>query len=200
MFVSIKESFLRIKMGYLYIKNMVCDRCIMVVKQILNQYNIPFIDVNLGEVLLANTLSKQQKDTLDKALTNMGFEILDDKKSKLIEQIKVTIIDLVHHQQLELKNNLSEYILQKLHHDYGYLSNLFSEVEGTTIEQYFIAQKIEKVKELLVYEELTLNQIAADLNYSSVAHLSNQFKKVTGMTPTNFKKIKSIKRKTIDKV
>ncbi len=179
---------------------MVCDRCIMVVKQILNQYNIPFIDVNLGEVLLANTLSKQQKDTLDKALTNMGFEILDDKKSKLIEQIKVTIIDLVHHQQLELKNNLSEYILQKLHHDYGYLSNLFSEVEGTTIEQYFIAQKIEKVKELLVYEELTLNQIAADLNYSSVAHLSNQFKKVTGMTPTNFKKIKSIKRKTIDKV
>jgi AraC-like DNA-binding protein len=200
MFVSIKESFLRIKMRYLYIKNMVCDRCIMVVKQILNQFNIPFIDVNLGEVLLANTLSKQQKDTLDKALTNMGFEILDDKKSKLIEQIKVAIIDLVHHQQLELKNNLSEYISQKLHHDYGYLSNLFSEVEGTTIEQYFIAQKIEKVKELLVYEELTLNQIAADLNYSSVAHLSNQFKKVTGMTPTNFKKIKSIKRKTIDKV
>jgi AraC-like DNA-binding protein len=130
----------------------------------------------------------------------LGFELIDDKKSRIIEKIKNTIIQLVHHQDSGLKNNLSEVLSSELHHDYNYLSNLFSEIEGTTIEKYFIAQKIERVKELLVYDQLSLSEIAFQLNYSSVAYLSNQFKKVTGLTPSHFKQIKENKRKPLDQL
>ena len=126
--------------------------------------------------------------------------MIDDKKSRIIEKIKNIIIDLVHHQDNEAKTNLSDVLSNELHHDYNYLSNLFSEVEGTTIEKYFIAQKIERVKELLVYDELSLSEIAFQLNYSSVAYLSNQFKKTTGLTPSHFKQIKEEKRKPLDEV
>lgn len=157
-------------------------------------------NIGLGEVSLAEDLSPDQINTIQSALLPLGFELIDDKKSKIIEKIKNTIIQLVHHQEEDMKLNLSEVLKQELNHDYNYLSNLFSDVEGTTIEKYYIAQKIEKVKELLVYDELTLSEIAHQLNYSSVAYLSNQFKKVTGLTPSHFKQIKEQKRKPIDKV
>jgi len=151
-------------------------------------------------VILEKELGIEQKANLEKTLVELGFELIDDKKNRLIENIKKIIIELVQKQNSDLKTNLSDYLSNKLHHDYNYISNLFSEVEGTTIEKYFIAQKIEKVKELLVYDELSLSEIAYKLNYSSVAHLSNQFKKVTGLTPTYFKNIKEIKRKPLDEV
>ena len=187
-------------MTTLFIKNMVCNRCIMAVKNELDKLGIEPIDVQLGEVTLEKELTTQEKEKFSKALVSLGFELIDDKKSRLIEQIKNTIIDLVHHQDNETKTNLSDVLSEKLHHDYNYLSNLFSEVEGTTIEKYFIAQKIEKVKELLVYDELSLSEIAFRLNYSSVAYLSNQFKKVTGLSPSHFKKIREDRRKPLDEV
>ncbi|WP_417559048.1 helix-turn-helix domain-containing protein [Mesoflavibacter zeaxanthinifaciens] len=187
-------------MTTLFIKNMVCNRCIMAVKNELDKLGIEPIDVQLGEVTLEKELTTQEKEKFSKALVSLGFELIDDKKSRLIEQIKNTIIDLVHHQDNETKTNLSDVLSEKLHHDYNYLSNLFSEVEGTTIEKYFIAQKIEKVKELLVYDELSLSEIAFRLNYSSVAYLSNQFKKVTGLSPSHFKKIREKRRKPLDEV
>ncbi len=184
----------------LYIKNMVCNRCIMVVRSELEKLGIEPVSVELGEVTLSENLTSQQKEQLGGILESLGFSLIDDKKARLIEQVKNLIIELVHRNNNDLKINLSDYISEKLHHDYNYISNLFSEVEGTTIEKYFIAQKIEKVKELLVYDELTLNEIAFNLNYSSVAHLSAQFKKVTGLTPSHFKQIKSNKRKPLDEV
>ncbi|MGJ5641385.1 helix-turn-helix domain-containing protein [Formosa sp. S-31] len=187
-------------MTKLFIKNMVCNRCIMVVQNELDKLGFKVVNINLGEVALENEPTLEEKKRLDKALIQLGFEIIDDKKSLIIEKIKNTIISLVHHQDNELKINLSEELSSKIHHDYNYLSNLFSEVEGITIEKYFIAQKIEKVKELLVYDELSLSEIALRLNYSSAAYLSNQFKKVTGLTPSHFKKIKEDKRKPLDKV
>lgn len=184
----------------LYIKNMVCNRCIMVVKSELEKFGYEPLNVTLGEVLLKNELTVNEKKALNKHLKTFGFEITDDKKGRLIGQIKSSIIEIVHQQTTELKSNLSDYLSAKLHHDYTYLSNLFSEVEGTTIEKYFIAQKIEKVKELLVYDELSLSEIADQMHYSSVAYLSNQFKKVTGLTPTYFKNVKEAKRKPLDEV
>ncbi len=184
----------------IYIKNMVCNRCILVVKNELEQIGFKPTHLTLGEVELDREISDAEKTTINNHLQTFGFELIDDKKSRLIGQIKSLIIDLVHHQNSELKANLSDLLSSKLHHDYTYLSNLFSEVEGTTIEKYFIAQKIEKVKELLFYDELSLSEIAFQLNYSSVAHLSNQFKKVTGLTPSHFKNIKADKRKPLDEV
>ena len=184
----------------LYIKNMVCNRCIMVVKSELEKLGISPVSIILGEVTLSGGLSPQQKDALSKKLEGLGFALIDDRRARLIEQIKNAIIELVHYNNNDLKVNLSDYISDKLHHDYNYISNLFSEIEDTTIEKYFIAQKIERVKELLVYDELTLNEIAFKLNYSSVAHLSSQFKKVTGLTPSHFKQIKTTKRKPLDEV
>ncbi len=183
-----------------YIKNMVCNRCIMVVKNELEKLGHYPLNISLGEVELKNDLTDFEKFTLDNHLKTFGFELIDDKKSRLIGQIKSSIIDIIHQQNTELKSNLSDYLGSKLHHDYTYLSKLFSEVEGTTIEKYFIAQKIEKVKELLVYDELSLSEIADQMNYSSVGYLSNQFKKVTGLTPTHFKNIKENKRKPLDEV
>ncbi|MBA0883912.1 helix-turn-helix domain-containing protein [Flavobacterium undicola] len=187
-------------MNKLFIKNMVCNRCIMVVQNEIDKLNLAVKHIQLGEVLFENELSEEQKKAIDKALSPLGFELIDDKKSQIIEKIKNTIIKLVHHQDNELKNNLSEVLSSELHHDYNYLSNLFSEIEGTTIEKYFITQKIERVKELLVYNELSLSEIAFQLNYSSVAYLSNQFKKVTGLTPSHFKQIKEDKRKPLDQL
>lgn len=184
----------------IYIKNMVCNRCIMVVKNELERIGFKPTSLILGEVELGREINDADKIAINNHLLTLGFELIDDKKSRLIGQIKSFIIDLVHHQNSELKANLSDLLSNKLHHDYTYLSNLFSEVEGTTIEKYFIAQKIEKVKELLVYDELSLSEIAFKLNYSSVAHLSHQFKKVTGITPSHFKNIKIDKRKPLDEV
>ncbi|MEO6329082.1 MAG: AraC family transcriptional regulator, partial [Ginsengibacter sp.] len=152
----------------LYIKNMVCSRCKMVVKDELIKFGVLPTVVELGEVEITEELNNQKKNQLNKILQSYGFELIDDRKSLLIEKIKNSIVELVHYSKDQLKSNFSEHISTKLHHDYSYLSNLFSEVEGTTIEKYFISQKIEKVKELLKYDELSLSEIADRLGYSSV--------------------------------
>jgi YesN/AraC family two-component response regulator len=172
----------------------------MVVKAVIESQALVATSVELGEVELIKKLSKNEWLQLDTALKQLGFEIIDDYKSQIIEKIKNTIVTLVHHSAENIKTNLSDAITLQIHHDYSYLSNLFSEVEGTTIEKYFIAQRIEKAKELLVYNQLTLSEIADELGYSSVAYLSNQFKKVTGFTPTYFKSIKEHKRRNIEEV
>lgn len=187
-------------MATLYIKNMVCSRCIMVVQSEIERLGLSIKSINLGEIVIEEELSPVVKDQINNAITPLGFEIIDDRKSRIIEKIKNTIIDLVQNHDGDTKDNLSDYLSDKLNHDYTYLSNLFSDVEGTTIEKYYIAQKIEKVKELLVYDELSLSEIAFRLNYSSISYLSNQFKKVTGLTPSHFKKIGSNKRKSLDEV
>ena len=187
-------------MSTLFIKNMVCNRCIMVLQNEMDKLGLNVKNIKLGEVILDKELTDEQKKNLEETLIPLGFELIDDKKSLIIERIKNVIIKLVHYHGSETKHNLSDVLSKDLHHDYNYLSNLFSEVEGTTIEKYFIAQKIEKVKELLVYDELSLSEIAFRLNYSSVAYLSNQFKKVTGLTPSYFKQIKENKRKPLDEV
>jgi AraC-like DNA-binding protein len=179
---------------------MVCDRCIWVVKTELERLGFRPREVRLGEVEWDKNLTAADKETIHHHVQGFGFELIDDKRSRLIGQIKSAIIELVHQRNNDLKVNLSDYLSEKLHHDYSYLSHLFSEVEGITLEKYFIAQKIEKVKELLVYDELTLSEIAHQLHYSSVAHLSNQFKKVTGLTPSHFKSIRADKRTPLDKV
>ena len=184
----------------LYIKNMVCNRCIMVVDTDFRKLGLHPVNVQLGEVEIEETLDDASKSGLRSTLLGLGFDLIDDKKSRIIEKIKNLIIDLVHHQESDQEKKLSAMLTEALNYDYNYLSNLFSAVEGITIEKYFIAQKIERVKELLVYDELTLSEIAYRLNYSSVAYLSNQFKKITGLTPSHFKRIGIEKRKALDKV
>ncbi|MNT54884.1 DNA-binding transcriptional regulator AraC [compost metagenome] len=154
--------------------------------------------MELGEVELEKEISDEQKEVLLENLQVLGFDLIDDKKTKTVERIKNLIVDLVHHKNNDLKINLSEYLAENLNQDYNSLSNLFSEIENTTIEKYFISQKIEKVKELLIYNELSLSEIADILNYSNVAHLSNQFKKITGFTPTSFKQSKDKMRIQIE--
>ena len=187
-------------MSKIFIKNMVCNRCIMVVQNELSNLGFEVKNIKLGEVTLNREPTSEDKDNIEQILISLGFEMIDDRKSRIIEKIKNIIIDLVHYQNYDTKIKLSDLLSSELHHDYNYLSNLFSEVEGTTIEKYLIAQKIEKVKELLVYDELSLSEIAFRLNYSSVAYLSNQFKKVTGLTPSHFKQIRDYKRKPLDEV
>lgn len=184
----------------IFVKNMVCNRCIMVVESELKKLGINYTSVSLGEIQLVTPLDKQTKETFREAIEPLGFALIDDKKGQLIELVKNIIIDLIYTDNNDLKINLSDYISSKIHYDYNYISNLFSEIEGTTIEKYFIAQKTERVKELLVYDELTLSEIADMLNYSSVAHLSTQFKKVTGLTPSHFKQIGENKRKPLDQL
>lgn len=179
---------------------MVCDRCKMVVKSELEKIGYYPTNIVLGEVTLEKELTIQEKATIDKTLKLVGFSIIDDKKSRLIEKIKTLIVELVHQHNNELRTNLSDYLSSQLHHEYKYITTLFTEVEGTTIEKYFIAQKIERVKELLVYDELSLGEIAYQLNYSSVAYLSAQFKRVTGLTPSHFKDIGTEKRKPLDEL
>lgn len=179
---------------------MVCDRCIMVIQAELDKLGLDVKSIKLGEVVLNNEPTTHERAQLESALTPLGFQVIEDKRSRIIEKIKNVIVDLVHHQDGGTKVNLSDVLSRELNHNYNYLSSLFSEVESTTIERYYIAQKIERVKELLVYDELSLSEIAHRLNYSSVAYLSNQFRKVTGLTPSHFKKIGENKRKPLDKV
>jgi AraC-like DNA-binding protein len=166
----------------------------MVVRTELTKLGLHFTSVELGEVEIKENISEENLKKLGAALKKSGLELMDDKKSILVEKIKAIIIEQVHYTNDEIKINLSDYISNKLNHNYSYLSNLFSEVKGTTIEKFFLAHKIEKVKELLVYDELTLTEIAWKLHYSSVAHLSGQFKKMTGLTPSHFKTLKHKRR------
>lgn len=184
----------------LYIKNMVCDRCILMLKSVLEQRGLQYNTVGLGEVELISELSPAEKASLNEELEKIGFEIIDDRKTRLIENIKKAVLEIIQAPEAAPKMTFSEYLSQKFHQDYSALSKLFSEVQGITIEQYVILQKIEKVKELLVYDELSLSQIALQLNYSSVSHLSKQFKKVTGLTPTHYRQVKEKKRIPLDKL
>ena len=184
----------------LHIKNMVCNRCIMVVEDQLKRLGLQPLSVELGVAILQTQVTDEVYHSVKEALEPFGFEMMDDKKSQVIEQIKDAIIELVHYKDSDLKVNLSDHLASKLNRDYSSLSKLFSEVTNTTIEKYLIAQKIERAKELLVYGELSLNEIADKLNYSSAAYLSAQFKSVTGLTPSYFKKIKEHKRKPLDEV
>ena len=170
---------------------MVCIRCKMVVKDELTKIGLHYTTVELGEADILENISARQQQQFRAALLRSGLELIDDKKSVLIQKIKNVIIELVHYSEEPLSIKFSEYLSEKLQHDYTYLANLFSEVQGTTIEHFMIAHKIERVKELLVYDEINLTEIAYQLHYSSVAHLSAQFKKVTGLTPTHFKLIKN---------
>lgn len=183
-----------------FIKNMVCNRCILVVKNTFEGLGYAPSRIALGEVETANPLADADLALLEKQLDSLGFELIDDSKGRIIEKIKNTVIYLVHYSKEDLKVNYSQYIETQVNRDYAYLSGLFSEVEGTTIEKYIISQKIERVKELLVYDELTLSEIAYNMGYSNVSYLSNQFKKVTGLTPSHFKQVKENKRKPLDQV
>jgi AraC-like DNA-binding protein len=174
----------------LYIKNMVSIRCTMVVKAEIMKMGLHPLVVELGEVEIRENISDKKYAALKVTLLKSGLELMDDKKAMLIEKIKNVIVELIHYSEELPKTNFSDYLSKKLNYDYTYLSNLFSEVKGITIEHFIISHKIERVKELLVYNELTLSEIAWKLRYSSVAHLSNQFKKVTGLTPSFFKKMK----------
>lgn len=184
----------------LHIKNMVCNRCIMVVQSQLEQLGLHPVSVELGVAVLPDRITEETYRKVKATLEPLGFELIDDRKSQIIERIKNAVIELVHYKEDGLTVNLSDYLSSKLNRDYSSLSKLFSEITNTTIEKYFIAQKIERAKELLVYGELTLNEIADQLNYSSAAYLSAQFKSVTGLTPTHFKKIKENKRRPLDQV
>lgn len=187
-------------MSTLLIKNMVCDRCILVVKNEIEKLHLSIEEIKLGEIKIKSDLSAEDVKNIEKALTPLGFELIDDKRNQTVEKIKNMIIKMVHHESDDAKTNLSTILSTHLHQDYSYLSNLFSEMEGITIEKYLIAQKIERVKELLLYNELSLSEIAYKLNYSSVAYLSNQFKKITGLSPSQFKQSKDLQRKPLDKV
>jgi len=184
----------------LYIKNMVCRRCIMAVEKIFTDNGYHLQKIELGEVNLAEEPDPAAMQKLNTDLKQLGFEIIDDRKGRIIEKIKNLIIALVYQSATPLNINISDYLSAEMNYEYNYLSNLFSEVEGNTIEKYFIAQKIEKVKELLVYDELTLSEIAFKMGYSSVAYLSTQFKKITGFTPGHFKTIKAQKRRNIEEL
>lgn len=172
----------------LHIKNMVCPRCVMAVEAALKELDVSFQQVELGQVHLAQGISADQRRALGAKLRALGFELLEPGKSAIISRIKSLIVEQVHHSKEPLTVNLSTYLADKFAYEYSYLSRLFSAVEGITIEKYLTRQKIEKVKELLFYDELSLSEIAFELNYSSVAYLSSQFKKETGMTPSQFKK------------
>ncbi|MBW0156325.1 MAG: helix-turn-helix transcriptional regulator [Sediminibacterium sp. Gen4] len=185
----------------LHIKNMVCDRCIMVVKQLFTDLDIEFHQIQLGQIELKKEPNTEQLEQIRSLLQQHGFELLDDKKSKIVEKIKTTIVSLIHGTEAEELNlKLSAILEEKLQTDYHYLSTLFSSVEGVTIERYTILQRIEKVKELLMYDEKSISEIAYEMGYSSVQHLSQQFKKITGLTPSHFKQLKENKRKPLDKI
>ncbi len=180
----------------LYIKYMVSIRCKMVVKAELEKLGLHYLLVDFGEVEIVDSISADKREQLKNALLKSGLELMDDKKAILIEKIKSVIIEMVHYDDDKPKTNFSDYLTEKLSYDYTYLANLFSEVTGVTIEYFIIAHKIERVKELLIYDELNLTEISYKLNYSSVAHLSTQFKKVTGLTPSFYKQLKKKRRES----
>lgn len=179
---------------------MVCDRCKMVVKAELDKLGLHYIMEELGEAEIMEEISETQIKLLDLSLRESGLELMNDGSMILVERIKTTIIELIHFNDQQLKINLSDHLSEKLNYNYTYLSNLFSKVKGTTIEKYYLAHKIERVKELLVYNELNLTEIAYKMHYSSVAHLSNQFKKMTGLTPSHFKGLKQKRRNVLGKL
>lgn len=179
---------------------MVSNRCKIAVKEELKKLGLHYILVDLGEVEIMETISSELRAQLKISLLNSGLELMDDKRAVLIEKIKNVIVEMVHHSDEMIKINFSDYLSEKLNYDYTYLSNLFSEVQGTTIEQFIISHKIERIKELIIYDELNLTQISYKMNYSSVAHLSNQFKKITGLTPSHFKQLKNKRRSPIEEV
>jgi AraC-like DNA-binding protein len=179
---------------------MICLRCKIVVRDVLSQIGINPVKIELGEVEIAESISGSQLHRIDMTLRKSGLELIDDKKSILIQKIKSVIIELVHYSEERLIENLSSYLSQKLDYDYTYLSNLFSEMQGGTIEKFYISHKIERVKELLVYDELTLTEIARRMRYSSLAHLSAQFRKVTGLTVSHFKKLKDKRRSMLEEL
>jgi len=173
----------------------------MAVKSELKKLGLHFIVVGMGEIEIMEDLTPELREQLQTGLRSFGLELMDDKRAMLIEKIKNIIIDLVHHTADEIiKTNFSDYLSEKLTHDYTYLANMFSEVKGITIQQFMIVHKIERVKELMMYDEMNLTEISNKLHYSSVAHLSNQFKKVTGFTPSHFKKMKEKTRQPIDEI
>ena len=184
----------------LHVKNMVCPRCIIVVKQIFDDMGIGYRQINLGEAELMEPLPQKSKVDLSKRLGEVGFSLIDDRKSRMIEQMKQLVIDKIHNPSEDIPFKWVDLITDNLHYDYKYLSTLFSSVEGITLEQYIINQKIERIKELMIYDELTLTQIADQLGYSSVAHLSGQFKKITGMNPSQFKGAVHHNRKGLDDI
>ncbi len=184
----------------LYIKYMVSLRCKLVVKDTFKKLGLQYTTVNLGEVDMVEDLSAIQREELKKELLKSGLKLLDDKKAILIERIKNVIVQMVHYEEDLPRVKFSVYLAEQLNYDYTYLANIFSETQGTTIEQYIILHKIEKVKELIIYDELNLTEIAWKLHYSSVAHLSNQFKKITGLTPTYFKSLKKKKRSLLEDI
>ncbi|MDX9747350.1 MAG: helix-turn-helix transcriptional regulator [Paludibacter sp.] len=184
----------------IFIKYMVSLRCKMVVKEEIRKLGLHFILVDLGEIEIMEDITEAQREELKLALRPSGLELIDDKRAVLIEKIKTVIVEMVHYSDELPKINYSDFISQKLHYDYTYLSNLFSEVKGITIQQYIIVHKIERVKELLLYDELNLTEISYRMQYSSVAHLSNQFKKITGLTPSAFKHLKFKHRNAIEEI
>jgi AraC-like DNA-binding protein len=184
----------------IFIKYMVSARCKLAVKEELKKLGLHFMLVELGEVDIMEEITSTQRELLKVGLLSSGLELIDDKRAILIEKIKSTIIQMVHHTDELIKTNFSDFLGDKLNHDYTYLANIFSEVQGTTIEQFIISHKIERIKELIIYDELNITEIAWKMNYSSVSHLSNQFKKVTGLTPSHFKKLKEKRRRPIEEI
>lgn len=179
---------------------MVSNRCKMAVKEELKKLGLHFVVVDLGEVDIMENLSAEKRERLKNGLFNAGLELMDDKRSVLIERIVNVITEMIHHSDEIPKVNYSDFISEKLNYDYTYLSNIFSEVKGITIQQFIIIHKIERAKELLLYDELNLTEISYKLHYSSVAHLSNQFKKITGLSPSHFKQLKDRKRTPIEEI
>jgi len=186
----------------LFVKNMVCHRCILAVEDVLIKGAVPYKEVRIGEIHLSKGINRDQLEPVGVELAKIGLELIDNRTSGMIERIKQLVIKRARAETggSDKKMKLSAYLSQHLHHEYTYLSSFFSSVEGRTIENYFIEQRIEKVKELLVYKEMTLSEISFELEYSSVAHLSNQFKKITGLTPSHFKQVGTQKRKLLDKI
>jgi AraC-like DNA-binding protein len=184
----------------LFVKYMVSNRCKLAVKEELKKLGLHFIVVDLGEVEVMEDLTPAQLDQLQRGLIASGLELMDDKKAVLIEKIKNVITEMIHHSEELPKVNYSDYISERLDYDYTYLSNLFSEVKGITIQQFIIIHKIERVKELLFYDELNLTEISFKMHYSSVAHLSNQFKKITGLSPSAYKQLKDKRRSSIEEL
>ena len=179
---------------------MVSNRCKIVVKEVLKEIGLHFIVVDLGEIEIMEDISAEQREQLKLSLVESGLELMDDKKAILIEKIKIIITEMIHSNDELPEKNYSNYISEKLNYDYTYLSNLFSEIKGITIQQFIIVNKIERIKELIIYDELNITEIAWKMNYSSVAHLSNQFKKVTGLSPTHFKQLKDKRRSPIEEI
>lgn len=184
----------------IYIKNMVCKRCILTVSNIFQENGITPVSVELGTVVLSEPIPKEKQESIRRRLEEYGFEVIDDKRMRIIEQIRIGVIEFVRHPEYQEKINLSGYLQDKCRKEYSALSKLFTAMKGISIERYYLAQKIELVKELLVYDELTVSEIADKLHYSSVAHLSTQFKSQTGMSPTQFKMIKGHKLKPLDEI